>query len=157
MSQYRRDRVVIGGQRATAGGRAASLKARGYNEIAARLRAERVLELRIQGHTWRAIAEIVGISDTQAQRDYDSIVCISPQQRQQAALEDAMFRRWFLGRKEKPRLTYPRLAEITGIPERTIGDLVRAGHKRALRCAEASTREEAARLREEVDAARSVV
>lgn len=131
MSQPRRDRPVVGGRRATAGGRAQALRARGYNEARAWLRAGRVFELHQEGRTFRAIAETLGISKSQAQRDHDSIWCRSAPNVHEEIVGDKLLRLRQLGREQGERWTYPRLAKLAGICERQVGDLVRAAQKRA--------------------------
>lgn len=70
MSQLRADRVVVGGRRATAGGRAQARKALGYNETAVKLRHAEVVRLRRDGLTFRQIGAQLGISPSQACRDF---------------------------------------------------------------------------------------
>jgi hypothetical protein len=76
MSQYRTDRYVVGGRRATAGGRAQALNAR-YgvgHEVHAVYRATRVVELRSLELSFRAIGKRLGISKSQAHRDFWAVM-----------------------------------------------------------------------------------
>jgi hypothetical protein len=75
MAQARSDRPPKGGKLSTAGGRAHALAARGFNEVAAVRRAYEVARLRHVEHlTFRRIGEELGISTSQAWRDYQSLI-----------------------------------------------------------------------------------
>lgn len=78
MSQARTDRVVVGGWRATAGGRHEALRARGYVDVLVAYRQLRVLQLYRTGLTFREIAGRCGISKSQAHRDYWGLLMAKP-------------------------------------------------------------------------------
>src|SRR5436190_14713549 len=124
VSQWRSDRTVVGGRRATAAGRGQALRARGYNCVRVFERYVRVLELRAQGHSFRAIAERLRISPTQAWRDYWSLLVQTPDDRARRALAGDLLRARLLAEDDR-LLTYAELSARFGVPVWRVGVLVR--------------------------------
>ncbi|MBN1172713.1 MAG: hypothetical protein JXA67_11115 [Micromonosporaceae bacterium] len=115
----------MGGRRATAGGRAQALRARGYNQAAVAERQHSVLALRMHGLTYRAIAEHLGISPAQAHRDYWGLVRIWPDGWERIDLGNQLLDE-HLG---PPRRTYRELAERHRLGRNRVGELIREARR----------------------------